>query len=340
MTRLALATLLAIALGACDFTPTLDIPLPEFEPALTLNGVLAADSTVEVRITGAIDPYVAAPTDDRFDVPDGTAAELFRDGASLGPLRLASTECPDYSAPVHPVDGPVVYECGAFVSDVMIEPGATYTVRATAPGFPPAEATVTVPPRVSVALDLSPRREFETGPGYTLTEIDAAISVRDPAGAGDRYALMAVSGPWSYTDSTQVCSGPSTCRDTTRTYFYPNIQFSYTTTDPVLLAAARTIPSNGITFVTFTDETFDGSTRSFDVTLRQVDYPDRDWPDIKAVWLAAVDDATFGAYQIAWFGYPLGDGFNPFQEPLDLPSNVEGGYGLLGAATITAMPID
>ena len=49
MPRLPLAALaVSLALSGCDFTPTLDVAVPDFAPALTVNGVLAADSTVEV----------------------------------------------------------------------------------------------------------------------------------------------------------------------------------------------------------------------------------------------------------------------------------------------------
>ncbi|WP_420455299.1 DUF4249 domain-containing protein [Rubrivirga sp.] len=335
-----LAAVLAGTLGACDFTPTLDVPLPDFEPALTLNGVLAADSTVEVRITAAADPYGRYPDDGLFEIPQGTVAELFRDGASLGPLRLASAECPDYSKPVDPVAGPVTVECGAFISDVVVEPGATYTLRASAPGYPAAEATVTVPGRVPVTLDVGPPVEAEV-PGWIRVDRDVAVSFRDPAGLGDRYALMAVSGPWTYTDTYQTCDrGGVSCSDTTVHYRVPHTRFTYTTSDPVLLAGARTIPTNGISFATFTDEVFDGEARSLKVRVHDLIHPDRrEEPEFEAVWLVAVDAETFGAYQIAWFGYPAGEDFNPFQEPIDLPSNVVGGYGLLGAVTVNAAPV-
>ena len=127
-----LAALLAGALGGCDFTPTLDVPVPDFEPALTISGVLAADSTVEVRITTAADPY--ARFGQGFVVPDGATATLLRDGADAGPLRVESRPCRYNSGYVTP-DTPPCTE-PVFVSDVVTEPGVTYTVRARAPVRP------------------------------------------------------------------------------------------------------------------------------------------------------------------------------------------------------------
>lgn len=239
------------------------------------------------------------------------------------------------------------------MSDVVTEAGATYTLRAAPPGFPPVEATVTVPARVPVAGEVGDPRQTEVPPvdggtGYTLIERDVTLSFRDPSGPGDRYALSVSGGPWSYDDTRPICSGPdpSTCRDSTITYRFPGSQFGYRTSDPVLLAAARTPPSNGFSFITFTDEAFEGADRSFSLTVSYARYEEEEegsfsanYPDPKDVWLTAVDADTFGAYQVAWFGFPLGDD-NPLQEPIDLPSNVQGGYGLLGAVTINAAPLD
>lgn len=343
------------SLAACDFTPTLDVPLPDFEPALTINGVLAADSTVEVRVTEALDPYAPATpfvidtldTGDvviynrrgGFDIPRGATVDLFRDGVLAGALRLEPRLCDSNDRYNEPDPTPDL-RCGAFVSDVVVEPGRTYTVRASAPGFPPAEATVTVPERVEVSL-VAGEPTSTPVPGWTRVDRDLTLTLRDPPGPGDRYALMAVSGPFTreYEQRGQCVDEACTeTRDTTVTLHYPYFRFGYTTSDPVLLTGARTIPTNGIDFVTFTDEVFDGETRSFEIQVRDFNNPDSDraneGPVLEAVWLVAVDAETFGAYQIAWFGYPAGEDFNPFQEPIDLPSNVVGGYGLLGAVTI------
>ena len=336
MLRLFLAAILAVlagALGGCDFTPTLDVPLPDFEPALTINGVLAADSTVEVRVTLARDPYVIPPPDpdgrfnrpDVFYAPDGASAELLRDGASLGALRLDPRPCRDVfdEAPV------LEARCGAFVSDVVTEAGATYTVRASAPGVPPAEATVTVPARVPASATGSPSRQI--GP---RTDTDLEVTFRDPQGAGQRYTLMVVSGPYSY-ESPTYCDG---CGDSTVTRHSNRVPIGYTTSDPVLLAGARTIPSSGVDFITFTDEAFDGTARTFPLRAQQFNYERAgEVAPIAAVRVVSIDDRTFGAYQIAWFG---GGNDNPFAEPADLPSNVVGGYGLLGAVAITEALIE
>ena len=338
MPRLPLAALaVSLALAGCDFTPTLDVAVPDFAPALTVNGVLAADSTVEVRVTAATDPYQDQERQSMFVVPDGTTAELFQDGASVGPLRLESERCPDWSAYAGSDEPFPTFECGAFVSGAVVRPGATYTLRVAAPGYPPAEATVTVPDRVAVAVESDPPTVREFG-SLTTVSHSLRVSFRDPPGEGDRYALLAVSGPYRYTDRYSVCRDPA-CQDrvdTTVVVSRNRAPMSYTTTDPVLLAGARTLPSNGTPFITFTDEAFDGTRRTFPILSGSV-RSETDGAvnrELAAVWVVAVDAATFGAYQIAWFGNPTGDDFNPFAEPADLPSNVAGGYGLLGAVTI------
>lgn len=322
-----LAALLVSALGGCDFTPSFDVPVPDFEPALTINGVLAADSTVELRITTATDPYDRFGQD--FVVPDGVQATLLREGVSVGPIRAQTRPCPSnqggYTDPDLP---PCTYT--VFVSDVVTEPGVTYTVRVTAPGFPEARATVTLPARpvatatAGVVNQVGPR-----------TDVELALSLRDRPGLGDRYALMVVTGPYTYEQPVYCWDAP--CPDSTVTRSSNRTTVQYTTSDPVLLAAARTVPSGRIDIVTFTDETFDGTERTFRVRAEQFNYesPGGVAP-LAAVRVVAIDAATFGAYQIVWLGSIVsGDGENPFAEPVNLPSNVEGGYGILGAVTIT-----
>jgi len=335
----AIAALLAGALGGCDFTPTLDVPLPDFAPALTLNGVLTADSTVTVRITAADDPYA---NDDRYDavfaVPDGVQAELVRDGAPLGPLRLVSETCDDPTYNRAPDDPQPTYECGSFVSDAVIEPGRTYTLRASAPGFPDAHATVTVPVRVAAAVTVGATAVQPLPPDGKRFDTDLALTVRDPAGTGQRYGLLVIREPYSYDYSRPVCIGGHdnpTCRDTTVTVRVDPATVGYTTTDPILLAGARTVPSSGIDFISFADDAFDGEARTFALRAQQFWYPSYSGgePDPPVgVWLVVADRTTYDARQIAWFS---GGGDNPFSEPVDLPSNVVGGYGLLGAIAIT-----
>ena len=218
-----------------------------------------------------------------------------------------------------------------------MEAGATYTVRASAPGFPDAEATVTVPPRV-------PATAATTRPDGPWIDADVRVTLRDPSGPGHRYALMVVSGPYSYPDRSSCHRNPDyqhpgdgVCPDSTLPLIHRDRSpLSFTTSDPVLLAGARTVPSGDIRFLTFTDEVFDGTERAFVVQPKAFGLATP-----AAVWVAAVDDRTFGAYQIAWLSNQVsGDGENPFAEPTNLPSNVVGGYGLLGAVTITEARFD
>ncbi|MEM0963159.1 MAG: DUF4249 domain-containing protein [Bacteroidota bacterium] len=335
MRRLTLA-LLAVAagtLGACDFTPTLDIPLPDFEPALTINGTLVADSAATVRVTMADDPYAPAGVyEPRFEVPSGTVVELLREESPVAVFRLDSKTCEGYN----PYSSArQTYECGSFVSDVVIEAGATYTVRASAPGLPDAEATVTVPRRVPVTVYIGESAESPLANEGKRLDTNVSLTI-DDLGGQQQYGLLVVREPFTTEYTVQVCDdNRSPCRDSVVVQRFEPATVGYTTTDPVLLAGARTVPSTGVGFISFTDETFNGDRRTFDVRAQQFWYPSyqTDEPDPPiGVWLVAADPTTFGAYQIAWFSG--GEG-NPFAEPVDLPSNVTGGYGILGAYAIT-----
>ena len=193
---------------------------------------------------------------------------------------------------------------------------------------------MTVPARPVATATAGPSRL--NGP---RTDTDLTVTFRDPAGLGERYALMVVTGPHTYERPARCNDVP--CPDSTVTRFSNRRTVGYTTTDPVLLAGARTVPSSGTDFVTFLDESFDGAERTFQLRAQQFDYVDPDdVAPLAAVRVVSIDAGTFGAYQLVWFGGVSGDGENPFAEPANLPSNVVGGYGLLGAVTITEALLD
>lgn len=327
----ACAGLLAAALlGACDFTPTLDIDTPEHEARTVLRAILAADSVAVVRVGRSWDPYEGRPVSSYGQRPETPTARvtLLRDGQPVETLAIRSETCEDYSRGNPYTDGPRTYECGPYAGSVPVEAGGTYTIRAEVEGLPVAEGTVTVPlrPDVSVeeeAVGADEARRFR-------------IRLRDAAGKGDRYGLSLFSSRIGFR-STE-CDGDGVCRDTSGVFEadgrYP---LSFETSDPVLLAAAREIPGEGIEFVTVTDETFDGREWAFSIVADPRGRYVKGVADGPlAVQLAALSTEIFDAYQISHFS--LGDD-NPFAEPANLPSNVEGGYGIVGAVAVVEVAV-
>ena len=124
---------------------------------------------------------------------------------------------------------------------------------------------------------------------------------------------------------------PPTCTDRTVTYRAPD---RFTSSDPVILAAARDVEFGDASyrFVSVTDNSFDGQT--WDFTIRRAGGYEYAYSsdNTLTVQVAALSGDVYDAYQIASFG-GQGDE-NPFVEPVNVPSNVVGGYGLVGAVAL------
>lgn len=322
--RTALLTVLFVAasgLAACDFTPTLDIETPEYVAGVAVRGFLVADSVALVRLGESWNPYEGRPADQGYrpETPVATVT-LLRNGQPIDVLTVRSETCERFD----PRTGAFTpYECGPYRGAVSIEAGATYTLRAEVEGLPPAEATVEVPRRPMLAVTEEP-----TGPDAPRR---FRVRLGDPAGAGDLYGLSLLR---EFTYATTISCDPETgvCRDTTVTERFPT---AFDTSDPVLLAAAAEIDGN-ISFVTFTDETFDSEVKEFTLSADA-----RYGPDVQdrgfTVQVAAMSGDIYDTYRITYFG---GGDENPFAEPVNLPSNVEGGYGLVGGITLAEVAFE
>lgn len=325
--RLAVLAGIALALAGCDFTPTLDIPTPAFDGGLTLNAVLFADSTVQLRISRARDPYGTQTTTAGafgFAIVANAAVTIARDGGPPEPLPFVSQTCTGYEPRTN---GPVAVECGRYVSAAPIPGGTTVVIRAEAPGAPAAEARVRIPARVVVTAAVEPGPTRENLPTDRVT-----LRFQDPPGEGQWYGLDVLQS-FDYTTTRTVC-GPTGCRDSTVTG-HASGQNSFTTADPILLAGLRGIPGT-TNFVTFSDRLFDGQERAFTIEALRY-FGGTDVTDgRRAVRLIAFDRPIVEAYEQAYFS--LGED-NPFQQPTDPVSNVSGGYGLVGAAAITEIPL-
>ena len=331
--HLRLAALLAALapLAACDFQPTLDIDLPEHQPATVINAVLVVDSVATVRLGVSTDPYVLGTYDPRRGRPiDGAVVTLLRDGQPVERLAVRPQTCEDYDYQNGQV---ATYECGPYAGTVPVEAGGTYTVRAEVPGLPTAEGTVTMPRRPSITVEeiglTDERRQFR-------------VRVQDPPGQGDRYGVALLSGPTRYTYPDCDDGNPPTCRDITDVQ--PRQSSYFSSSDPVLLAAARDLDlgDSSYLFLSVTDASFDGSTWTFAVTADYYyyDYGDEQEQDnnVLTVQIAGLSGDVYDAYQISTFGGQ--DIENPFIEPVNLPTNVTGGYGLVGGVALAEVTFE
>ena len=332
-----LVAVLVLAVG-CDFTPVLDIPLPDHEKRIVMHAVLIADSTVSARVGVSENPYTnrdAEQYEESRRLLATATVELVQNGQVVEMLTRAL--CVDYIDQPEPYPGENPFQdderCGPFISETQTLAGSMYTLRARMEGLPEATATVTIPQRVEVS-------DVEA-----VGESRLSFSLRDPAGLGEHYALQLSPISFEYENTYQICQPPdyrTGCRDTTVVERYSNSR-RFSTNDPFLLASARVPGTEPVTLIAFDDRTFDGTERAFTLEPEQFYRPGRfnlhgsgveqNQASEDVLWIVALDAKMYDAYQATYFS--LGDD-NPFEEPSNLPSNVVDGYGLVGAATIHA----
>lgn len=199
---------------------------------------------------------------------------------------------------------------GAWSASVQPRPGHTYRVRVTAPGFAPAEATDVLPgvPRAT----LSTRQLTAEARGGGLYEI--TVHLDDPAGEANYYALsfhhrQYVDGRWtgSYGSSSFRSSDP-VLRDGSL--------------DDILVDAG--LSSYDLAY--FSDRAIDGKT--YDLRIREGMSPSPfQQPGEQVVFFVRLRAISEAYYRYMKAAALEGDD-SPFTEPVALPSNVEGGFGL------------
>ncbi len=325
-----LACLAGVWLAGCDVGASVDLDTPAYEPGVAVRATLAAGAAPTVRLSLSRDPYGPMPAGDLPSAtPAGASVTLWRDGRLVETLTARPQTCytrresrcnPETGQP-ELIAEEGAYPCGAFGGTLPVEAGGTYTVRAEVPSYAPVEATVAVPVAASVTA-------IETaGPDAETRRL--RVDVADPPDAGTRYGLV-VFRAFDRID-TQICAvgGP---RDTTLVLGYTARSGTrFTSADPVLTADGAA-PPDGFRLATFTDATFAGGRATLTVDVpRTSTQTTLGFNGGLVVQVAVLSEALYDAYQTTGT-LPLGD--NPFAEPANLPSNVTGGYGRLGAVAL------
>ena len=309
------------------------------EPAVVLRAVLTDGRPALVRVSVSRDPYAeperAASYQGQPTRLDGRVTLTRAGGAAeaLVPQLLTCyarrrTACDPETGRTVEVEAVGAFECGRYEGRARVEAGATYTLRAEVPGLPPAEATVTVPPRPDLAVEdrggagaqpagAQPAGAQPAGAGRLL-----AVRLRDTPGPS-RYGLTVLHEVDRFRTSACRVGG---ARDTVVVLREPWLSRTpFATDDPFLTGAARAA-GGALDFVSFDDATFAGGEKTF--TLAAPPPTAFGATGAVRVEVAALSEELFEAYQITAFAL---DPDNPFAEPIDLPSNVVGGYGRVGA---------
>lgn len=334
MWRSSLLVSVALAIGACDLSTPLDIETPPFEPSVSMRAVLSAGEPPRVRVGVSRDPFgpvgdaqtsvASAPT--HLDA----RVTLLRDGQPVEVLEARSQTCYrsqrrtcNATTGEWEVEREEAFECGFFTGQERIRAGVTYTIRAEVPGAPDATATVTVPepPQVSLHEEASPDADTRR------------LRFRLLDGANARYGL-ALFREYDAYDTTVCAVGGE--RDTTLELSQPRRYLSHFSTREAVLRAHTQEAVDFFQFVTFSDETFRGQEASFVIETEVAGRTQVRPTGRLTIQVSALSPLLFDAHQVTATAVEE----NPFAEPLSLPTNVEGGFGRVGAVAVSEASVE
>lgn len=289
----------AFTTGGCDFQRTVDLKAPNHESKLVLNGKMVPGMPWRLdvsRSVGAFEP--GTPSDSTFTVTDATVS-VFEEGDRQGQLRLDSLN--QYST-----------------RQFMPEPGRKYTVRVSTPGLGTAEATDRVPRMPPVRLTAE---KFEGGDFYDRT---LRLTIDDPPNTDEYYQIRLLKNGYRR-DSTAIdTTGLTDERFRTRARSIIN-EMEQTPEDLNVYEGRK---------ATFQDVLFGGTEHT--ISLRAPEgrlyLPDQEEGDRypRLEYILYVSVLSEDAYQFDHTQRIFDQTEeNPFAEPVDIHSNVEGGYGVV-----------
>jgi hypothetical protein len=318
MPRFLLALTLGLTLAACDFEQVIELDVPPYEPRLTVGSFPTPETAFSVylsRSQSALEPSTLDPLD--LAVEGARVALFDGDGVfidSLGPCLTCD------AAP------------GSYVSarGLRPEPGCTYTLRAEAPGLPPAEATTTLPapPAFTVRFDglgdPTPRGDRPVRLTFTLD---------DPP--GEHVYGLSVSSRWSHGEESFSCRYPFLSAE-------PALREGLGDIDEAINVDFFDVgfdPGNGLRAffgAYFRDDLFAGTAHAFtlDVLTESCGPPG---VELSVAVTSLAEDYVRYQQTIALQSQTEG---NPFSEPVRIHSNVEGGLGVFAGYTRSAVAVE
>lgn len=183
-------------------------------------------------------------------------------------------------------------------------PNQTYVVQAAASGFDPISASDAIPGAVQIiSLDTT----FTYTQDSTLN-LDIAVTFADPGGV-ENYYMIELWQTFTYVELGD-----------TETFTYP---VGLTTTDPNVDQEGGF--DNTFPYILMRDANFDGQNYRLEFTVEGFFF-DKDLAPTANLNLLS-SSAAFYNYRRSFFAYQNVDG-NPFAQPVQVFSNVDGGFGI------------
>ncbi len=286
----------AAVLVSCE--KEVQLNLPAHTPALTLSSFTETNERIEIGVGKSIS---IQQYNRNADLSIGNAiVKVYRDGVLMEEIQGVSSS-------------------GHYMSTMTVEPGSTYTVAVSAPGFNTVEASSIAPSQVPLMGEPEriPNVKKDIN-GVSLDEV--RIRFTDPPTLGDFYILQ-------IRDATSF--------DTTFQYYS---SYCITSPDPSVESAYTDdieqntcLSSNGIYIK---DVLFNGTSKDLRLYMPsealkpQVIQGDSVWP---VILLHHVTGDYFR--YLKTYNYALDNSGNPFSEPANVYSNVKNGYGIFSISS-------
>ena len=316
--------LAAGALSACELAVEVDVP--EHAPQLVAHGFFAPDSVWTVRlnrstdITGAENARKLAVTDATVSVSD----EAGNFSASLAHMGEGI-----YTAPpgAHPV------------------PGAMYTLRAEAPGLPAVRAVSSIP-AVTAGIDELERLD-DPDDRFGREIYRLRVRIEDPPGTNYyklelfRWSPVGEENEWGYRPIVDEPGRPLALWEipfagNETSFRYKDYAYFFDSPDV-------SVEDNYFQGVLFSDELFDGQTKSFKITASEL--PFETVESRYRLVLSVLSDDYFTYHHTALLQTDtVGDidiGAALLQTPpVHLHSNIEQGLGVFAGYAVHAFGFD
>ena len=309
-----LLLLLSIMLSATGCRKYLDFEGEDLQPRLVLYGLAEADSLITVYLSnsrGVIDPGpLAAITNGQVRVFDGQ-------GNLLEELQHVGE--------------------GIYRGSQPIAVGSELVLRAEAPGLGAVRTADRVPLAVPIQqLDTVTFVTSDPGSGFEVPTLEITFTIADPGDRRNFYLLEGFVGQRYFIEQVFDPVSGTFVNDTIELAepFWSRANFS--TTDLVLTSEMDMGPDESRVFfrrVIFRDDVFNGSTRSFRVRLESIFRPGS--LDFR---LVSISESAFLYYRtLERYAFAQGD---PFAEPVQVFTNVEGGLGIWAGTNTEQVFID
>ncbi|MEM6802936.1 MAG: DUF4249 family protein [Bacteroidota bacterium] len=333
---IALIFISALIVSACQ--RDLDIPLPEHEPRLTLYTFLEEGKPIDLYVLksfGILDKVEAKDL-----VVEDAKVELYKNGDLLDVLQYKDTSYKDTINTFYdPVADTFIYVTdfltGAkyFPSKTLDSPmaGETYKFVVSHPTLGTAEGETTIPKKIGYATVSLFKDSLSFVDSYgdrtNWTALDLAVN--DPIGLGDHYNFIVG------VDYIDEAFDPD--RQIQREWYWPGQEIL---SDPDGYTYVRNQPKS--------DEDFDGGQGQMYwwFTLPRSWRVESERPEYKKILIKGISmSAAYARFQdklnlqvnSRLFG--IENAFVP-SESVVIPSNVEGGYGVIASYNVSDYTID